>query len=254
MFLAIHHFLQDLLFPPFNSILIILLGLIMIKWRRKSGVSIIWIGVIFLYFQSIPLTAYMVSQISHSPPLSHFEFESSQAIVVLGGGVNTNSPEYPGSIGEETSTTVRLTYAAYLAKQDPSKLIVTSGGAKGYISEAEVMRDMLHDIYGVKNQILVEGASMDTEENARFVARILLPMHIKNIVLVTQEFHMQRAMMLFRKYGLNPSAAATDRYYKICSINPVLLFIPNVFSMYQTALVLHELLGYVIDEKTIYKQ
>ncbi len=51
--------------------------------------------------------------------------------------------------------------------------------------------------------LLVEPAALTTHENARNVARILLPQGKARVLLVTQPFHLRRARMWFRRYGLD---------------------------------------------------
>lgn len=246
LLIIVHRLLQSFLFPPLNAMLIMLVGIIMLLFKKKSSLLIISIGWIFLYVQSIPLTAYIISKNYELSPIQTEDFKLSQAIVILGGGINNSSLEYPSGINVNDGTAVRLNYAAYLAKQDPKKLIITSGGYTGSIREANVMRDKLITAYDVKNPIILENQSRNTDENAKFVADILLPMHIKNVVLVTQAFHMRRSMMLFKKYGLNPIAASTDYYSSYDALTPALTLIPNASAMRQISLVYHEILGYSV--------
>ena len=242
LLITIHHLFQSFVFPPLNAMLIMLAGLIILRFRRKLGISLVILGIICLYVQSIPITAYLLKKSFELPPISRQELRRSQAIVIIGGGLNY-SPEYPKGIGVTSSTLIRLKYVSYLAKQYPDKLIVTSGGYTGTIREANIMKDVLIDSYGIKNPIITEDNSRNTDENAKFVANILLPMNIKTIALVTQAYHMQRAIMLFKKYGLEPIPASTDYYDKSHFKTKVLAFIPTASSMQQVALVFHEALG-----------
>ena len=141
-------------------------------------------------------------------------------------------------------TLIRLKYAAYLAKQHPNYLIVTSGGYSGKYREADIMRQTLIKSFGVTNKIIVENKSRNTDENAKFVADLLLSQNIHNVILITQAYHMSRALMLFKKYGLNPVPASTDYYTSLNATIPILSIIPNAEAMAQTTIILHEILGY----------
>ena len=207
---------------------------------------IIIFGLLTLYIQSMPITAYMITRSQELPTLDISSLESSEAIVVLGGGLKNNSYEYESGVSVNRSTLARLLYTAYLAKIYPNKLVVTSGGYNGKIREGDVMKRVLIDSFDVKNPILVEDNSRNTDENAKFVAKILLAKDIHNITLVTQAYHMARAMMLFKKYGLNPTAASTDYYYSPNAKISILYIIPNASAMLQIAVMYHEILGNLI--------
>ena len=173
------------------------------------------------------------------------QLKANDAIVVIGGGVNGNGFEYESGISVNRNTLIRLQYTAYLAKKYPKKLIVTSGGYTGKFREGAIMKDVLINSFGVKNPILVENNSRNTKENAEFVANLLLAQNIHNIVLVTEAYHMRRAMMLFKKYGLNPTAASTNYYSNINATIPTLSMIPNAGAIFQVSIMYHEIFGYL---------
>ncbi|MCX8515233.1 MAG: YdcF family protein, partial [Burkholderiales bacterium] len=196
------------------------------------------------YLQSIPITALLISKISYYPPISFNQIKSNQAIVVVGGGVNKYGPEYSHKVSLSANTNIRLAYTAYIAKLNESIPIVVSGGYTGNIREANLMKEWLIDLYNVKNQIIIENKSRTTDENAKFVAQILIPQKITHIILVTQAYHMRRALMLFDKYHLIATPASTDYYSTYSAFTPVLAFIPSAGAMTQVAIMYHEILGY----------
>jgi uncharacterized SAM-binding protein YcdF (DUF218 family) len=246
LLIVVHRFLEAFILPPLNSIIIMLIGYLVMRYRKGIGAGIFSIGVLTLYIQS---TLYFASYINHKlevPPLNYKQLNEAQAIVVLGGGVK-NSIEYPRGVVPTTGTLIRVNYAAQLARKYPNKLIVTSGGYTSIkYSEANIMRNALINSYFIHNQIIVENKSRNTEENAKFVAQILKPMNITRIAIVTQAFHMKRAEMLFKKYGLDPIPASTDYFYSEEAEMPAVAFLPSAKAMHYTARALHEIFGYVI--------
>lgn len=246
LLIIVHRFFQNFIFPPLNSMIFMIIGLSILKYHFKIGVSLLIFGLISLYIQSIPLTAYILSKELEIPAMPISELNNAQAIVILGGGINGNSFEYESGVNANKGTLIRINYTAYLAKMSPNKLIVTSGGYTGKYRDANVMKDILINAYNVKNPIITENKSRNTDENAKFVANILLPMHIKNVIVVTQAFHMRRAIMLFKKYGLNPTPASTDYYISDDALTPVLSLIPTTGAMQQVSTIYHELIGYYI--------
>ncbi len=244
--IIVHRLLQSLAFPPLNSILAMILGLLILRFFRKTGFTILIIGILSLYIQSLPITAYILTKSRELPPLIAGQLKANDAIVVIGGGINGNGFEYESGVSVSRSTLIRLQYTAFLAKKHPKKLIVTSGGYTGKFREGDVMKDVLINSFGVKNPILVENDSRNTKENAEFVAKLLLNKNIHNIILITEAYHMQRSMMLFKKYGLNPTSASTNYYSNINAIIPSLSMIPSADAMQQVSTIYHEIVGYYV--------
>ncbi len=80
--------------------------------------------------------------------------------------------------------------------------ILTSGGLHYGTppSEAKMMADSLRDDFGVACAGR-KGRSRTTWENAQFSAEVLLPQGIKRVVVVTQAWHMPRAVWSFQQAG-----------------------------------------------------
>ena len=247
LLIIVHRFLEAFILPPLNSVIIMLIGYLLIRYRHKrTGVSIIVVGVLTLYVQSTPYFARYLNRTLEVPPLAAEQLKQVQAIVVLGGGVK-NSIENNHSVVPTTGTLVRLNYAAHLAHEHPDIPIVTSGGYTSVkYSEANVMRNVLVNSYFIQNKIIIENRSRNTEENAKFVAAILKPMNITRVAIVTQAFHIKRAEMLFKKYGLDPIPASTDYFHSDEAEMPVVAFLPSSAALHYTARALHEIFGYVI--------
>jgi uncharacterized SAM-binding protein YcdF (DUF218 family) len=58
--------------------------------------------------------------------------------------------------------------------------------------------------------IIPEGESMNTRENAVYVQKILKANNFKTILLVTSAMHMPRSMAIFKHLGIKAIAAPTD--------------------------------------------
>ena len=128
------------------------------------------------------------------------------AIVVLGGGIG---PAEPPNIPEPhlTDSADRIWHAARLYHRGLAPRIVVSGGGRGPMSEADAMRLFLTDL-GVPSQaIVIEGASLNTIENIRYVRNLVKD---GRVALVTSASHMPRALRLARIAGLNVAAFPTD--------------------------------------------
>lgn len=244
--IIVHRLLQSFILPPLNSMLILFAG---IWWSEKSkatGRILLILGILTLYIQSTPFFAHQINKVLEVPPVKNEQMKNAQAIVVLGGGVNSNSFEYPSGAVANTSTLIRLNYTAYLARKYPDLPIITSGGYNGMrYTEGKVMRDALLNNYGVTNDIWIEDSSRNTDENAKYVAKMLLAKHITTVTIVTQAYHERRACMLFNKYGIHTIAASTDYTDSADSVKlSFLAFIPTAGAMRYTSRALHEIIGY----------
>jgi len=126
------------------------------------------------------------------------EPDSIDVLIVLGAGVWGNRPS--------PQLQLRLESAASLYTKNPEMIVIVSGGQgpDELVSEAQAMHDALIDL-GVSDQsILMENASTSTVENLRFSKVILDSLEFENpsIGIVTTDFHMYRAKMLARRFGM----------------------------------------------------
>jgi uncharacterized SAM-binding protein YcdF (DUF218 family) len=101
-----------------------------------------------------------------------------------------------------------LRYGARLARQSHLPLLVTGGAPFGGRPEGESMQEVLEQDFGAKVR-WVEAASRDTAENASLSAPMLKAAGITRIALVSQGWHLPRAMPLFEKQGLEVTLAPT---------------------------------------------
>jgi len=143
------------------------------------------------------------------------EAPKADAIVLLGGGIGSNTNVYP--YAEMWNGADRVWHAARLYKAGKAPIVIPTG-----CNERESTVPLLRDFGVPESAILVEDAARNTEENARFVERMLATKSTKNIkdgsgdkkrvLLVTSAWHMRRSVLMYRKYApsLEIIPAATD--------------------------------------------
>jgi uncharacterized SAM-binding protein YcdF (DUF218 family) len=130
-----------------------------------------------------------------------------QALVVLSGSVYTANPPEPHAVSG-ISTYLRLQHALWLHQRYPKLPVIVSGGTlEAGVNVAELMAADLRRAGVPAGQILVEGTSRSTHENAVNVARLLRPRGLQRILLVTEAYHMLRAAASFRRQGLTVFAS-----------------------------------------------
>lgn len=127
------------------------------------------------------------------------------AIVVLGARV------LPGGI-PSGSLVARVEQGAALFHAGLAPLLVLSGGGAAERAEAEVAYALATGLGVPGGACLLETESRSTAENARHSARLLRERGIREIILVTDPFHLLRASHHFRREGLAvaPSPARLD--------------------------------------------
>ncbi len=208
----LHQLLGSLMLPPLNYLLLALAGWLLQRRRPKLGRSLMLIAGLSAYLLSLPVTAmWLNSWLERYPPLLLAQARTAQAIVVLGGGVKP-APEYAANVLTGAANQ-RLQYAAWLARQTGLPILVSGGAPLGGEPEAMVMARVLQQHYGLSAR-WQEPASRTTLENARYSRALLAKDGIKRVALVTQAWHMPRALPFFTAQGLQvlPASTGYSRY------------------------------------------
>jgi uncharacterized SAM-binding protein YcdF (DUF218 family) len=201
--------LATLVLPPLGPLLIAIVGAALLARRPRLGRALVWTGLGLLVALSTGLVAGgLLRLVDDSPPLTAAEARSAQAIVILGGGVRRNAPEYGGdTVGRLTLERVR--YGAMVARATGLPVLVTGGFTGGATrAEADVMREALEREFGVPVR-WTEDRSRNTRENAQFSAARLEQDGVKRVVLVGHGFDMRRARAEFAAAGLEVVPAPT---------------------------------------------
>jgi len=136
---------------------------------------------------------------------------AEDVVIILGAGVRGEAVSRP--------LASRLDTAIEYWNQNPAAYIVVTGGLGNLatITEAEAMSRYLIRRGIPENQIILEENSTSTYENLIFAREILLNEHFPNgfnAVLVTNDFHIYRAVRTARRAGIevNRIGAYTDWY------------------------------------------
>ncbi len=121
--------------------------------------------------------------------------QRSTAIVLLGAMLEPDGA--PGS-----ALLRRVGHAAALHADGVARVIVATGGPAGApLTEARVMREALVAAGVPAAAVIEEDRSGDTLENALFTIEILRARRLGPAIVVTDRYHLPRALMLFRLLG-----------------------------------------------------
>lgn len=120
--------------------------------------------------------------------------DGADYVVILGAQWRTSGPSYV--------LQKRLDRAIGYLEANPDTKVIVSGG-QGYnepISEAEGMKSYLTDAGIDPERILMEDQSTNTTQNLIFSSELLDPAE-DSVVIVTNNFHMFRALAIAKKQG-----------------------------------------------------
>lgn len=236
--------IELLILPPASPIIILGIGVLLLMVGRRLGKLFVLVGFVFTYLSSIPAVVYPLAAAweAHDRPLRTIP-RKAQAIVVLGGG-SRPAPAYGDQDSVTLLTLQRIRYAAYLARRSGLPILV-SGGRDWFgerYSEAQLMASLLKQDYGIHVRWL-DSASRTTWGNAKESARILKPQGLVRVLLVTQAWHMPRAVWAFRNAGFSPVPAPVGFISRGWEQRGALAWVPQEWAISTMAELAHEVVG-----------
>ena len=225
--------------PPVGPIILVVGGLALARYRRILGRVLVGASLTALVILSTPwMAGFLFSGLQKFPPIDSSQLAKCQAIVVLGGGVYRDAPEYVGDTIGFVSLE-RLRYALYLRKLSRMPILATGGAPEGGVAEAITMRNSAEDEFGSQIQ-WIEGQSMDTSSSARLSASLLKEHGVKRIALVSHAWHLPRAVANFEAVGLEVGPAPMG--FSRSSVD-AWAFLPSASARAASSRALHEWLG-----------
>jgi uncharacterized SAM-binding protein YcdF (DUF218 family) len=232
--------LAALILPPLGPLLVCLYGLWLARRRPRTGHALVALGLMSLLLASTPWVAKnLLQSLEDFPPIATEELATADAIVILGADTYFRAPEYGGdTVGDQALERVR--YGARLARSSGLPVAIAGGRIGNVAPESELMRDVLTNDFGVETRWL-ETQSVDTEENARFLAPVLEQAGVHRVALVTHAWHMRRSRAAFERQGLvvlpAPTRLATQ------GGDTIFQWLPGATALRNSTLALHEWLG-----------
>ncbi|WP_421954615.1 YdcF family protein [Polaromonas sp.] len=245
---ALKPLLTSLVMPPLSLLLLAFGGLFLAARKKRGGIALATLALALLWLLSCHGTAVWLARtaLQQFPPatLSQLKASKVQAVVVLGGGIFPQAPEY-GQAQPGAATAARLRYGVWLARQSGLPLAFTGGmglaaSSAQHVSEAEVAARLALQDYGFSIRWL-ESKSRDTSENARLLAPLLQKDGVQRIALVTDASHMPRSIIAFERAGFAVTPAATG--YVLPVRNGLLEWLPSASGLQASQRILHEWLG-----------
>lgn len=241
----IKNLVGNLLLPPLSLCIVGIAGFFLLKRKPRMGKSLMALSLTLLFLLSMPLVANGLMNLleKNLQPVNLTVARSADAIVILGGGVYHDAPEY-GTDTVGGLTLERLQYGAYLQRQTGLPLLVTGGMPEGGVAEAVLMKRTLEQEFKVPVR-WAETRSLDTAQNAQFSSAILKAAGVRKILVVSHAWHLPRAQIAFEGKGLTFIPAPTRFAYVAGSRSgpEIFNYLPQARALLKSHYALHELIG-----------
>lgn len=235
------------LLPP-GIIIVLLVWCFLKSYRKQQNTAIFLMGITFVFYLltipafSDPLMRSLENKYKPVTPIK------GDVIIWLGGGATLDTPNINGKGNVSGEAANRLLTCLQLYRNLHLPMIVSGGQVYQTTGpEARIAKMTLMGA-GVPNQkIILEGASLNTTENAKFTKRLLDKYHFRQPILVTSAFHMPRAVRQFTKAGVAVIPYPAD-YHVNCSTQfDFRLLIPSADALRNASIAIKEYVGLLIS-------
>jgi uncharacterized SAM-binding protein YcdF (DUF218 family) len=239
-------YITALVFSPTLLLLGIAFGLWLSSKKPELGKPVTIFSTALLWIFSTPafnvwLSHNLQTQYKPTDP-QELNARGVQAIVVLGGGVETGQPD--GIQQLKPTALDRLRHGIELSRKTGIPVMVTGGkgwGAEtGSENEVEISKRVAKEAFQFDIQ-WTESNSRDTQENALNSKQLLSIQGISKIALATHSWHMPRSLKAFQKVGFDvtpaPMGFVADKKVDLLSL------LPNGTAFNSTAATFRELVA-----------
>lgn len=216
-------------------------GFARLRWRWTGRVVFFLSVVLFLGIGCGPVPSYLLRnlQSGYSDGVAVRDAPRS-AIMLLGNGTERgpDSVEVAPLAYGRVMKSLEL-YEACKRKGGSCTVVVTGGDPQHHgASEAAIYSARLR-LLGVDSaDILVEGRSLNTWQNAQYTAALLKGHPVDQLYLVTSGIHLRRSLLYFDHFGLHGQPVRADYVSAMPSV------IPLSYNFLVTDLAIHEYVGY----------
>jgi len=218
---------------------------LILKKKRTGKFFLILTGIWFLIISTLPVPKVLVKALENKyPQLSETAIKNlpdSCDIIVLGGGHSDDKDLAPNN---QLSTTAlgRLVEGIRIHRIIPDSRLILSGYNGGLrLSQAMVLYQTALILEVDSTSMVLLSTPSNTQMEAEEYAKNFGTGN--NLIVVTSDIDMPRAIMLFRKAGLDPVAAPTDQILRYGSGKYRLRWIPSASNIEMMERAIHEYAG-----------
>lgn len=167
-------------------------------YKKIIGLSVVFLTAVFLF---ILISTTYVRWVHRSLIIQPAEAPQSQAIMILGASIKSNGQ--PSDALKD-----RLETGIDLYKNNKAPLILLTGDdGRNRIDEITVMKNYVLNAGVPESDISTDGQGYRTYESC---ARANKTFHINQAIIVTQKFHLPRALYLCHRLGVNSVGVSAD--------------------------------------------
>lgn len=246
MYFILSKVLFFLLFPVLWVLVLLLIALFAKNNHRKRHFLIS--GIVVLYLFSTPLFINIIAGAWSINPTLRTRIKPYSCVIVLGGF----SSEARDGQGYFNGAADRFIQGLLAFKTGRATHMLITGG------NGNLIRDKFREGTWVKSQLdslkipdscmLIENNSRNTIENAEFSKPILEKAGLKPpYLLITSDYHMRRANMIFKKYGYDIDLYPAN-YSGGKSELSFADLIPDASELSGWTTYFKEMIGYVVDK------
>jgi uncharacterized SAM-binding protein YcdF (DUF218 family) len=210
-----------------------------LKLKRTSLVLHAVAIVAFLLAGSGVLANWLLGNLQGGLPTRHGQWGTANAIVLLGAGseMTDQGPEL-GVFSYGRLVAAYELYRSCKSRAEDCRILASGGDTRGFgKSEAELYAEALERLGAARADLIVEGRSMNTWQNAQFTAEILAGQQPDQVVLVTSGLHVRRSVLYFSHFGVRPVGVRADYAHARVSL------LPQAINIMLADVAIHEYLG-----------
>jgi uncharacterized SAM-binding protein YcdF (DUF218 family) len=227
-------------------LLLVAAAAVLARARRRQSARILFIlaGIVLVAVGCGPLPALALKnlQTGYAGEPVH-SWEPKAAIIVLGGGTEQAEDTHTLEVPVLAYGRIVKTLELYLQCKRNGKacIVIVSGGDPRRLgaSEAKVYGAVLVKTGVDPADLVIEGRSLNTWQNAQFCAAWLSDHPQDQVILVTSGLHLRRSILYFSHFGVRALPARGD--YVDAEMSPV----PRAYNFLLMDLTLHEYAGLV---------
>lgn len=191
--------------------------LTLLKWRRCSLILSFLALALFFAIGCGPIPSALLSDLQSGYSADADVREApSTTIILLGYG--TEQVKEPSGTQVEVPTLAysRLAkalelYRACRLKSTHCTILVTGGDPQHHgASEASVYATRLQQLGVDASDLLIEGRSLNTWQNAQYTAALLKTHPADQVFLVTSGIHLRRSVLYFERFGIRGQPVRAD--------------------------------------------
>jgi uncharacterized SAM-binding protein YcdF (DUF218 family) len=229
-----------------NPLLYVLIGLITLLFIKKHRLKITIMLLLYFYFMSITFTGYAFSRLWKICD-TFDDKKVYDAVIVLSGVSNANwhidrkdLPYIPDDFFVATDNSDRILAGAYFVKSGHAKLLLIGDWVYETYSEGVYVKKLLSDIGLMDEQVQIYSQIKRTLDEVKGVKQYLEKKQLKEILLITSEKHMRRALAMFKRQGLHPDVFSVNKESEL----DWEFFIPSIDGIMKTDGCFYEVVAY----------